>query len=230
MITIDALTVRCGRKTVLDRLTMHLAEGSVHGLAGIDGAGKTTLVETLFGLVHPASGSITRFGRPLRRSQIAYLPAESRFYDGLTGRDLLELTARYHPGSDPEAWIESLALPAERPVDEWPAGMRRKLALAVTLMQRKEIVLLDEPFNGLDMESLCVAQRLILRRQREGATILVTSRLLPTLTPIADDIRLLDAGRIAAAYRRGEYARAEHELESLVHARSTRPFSDKKIN
>ena len=64
MITIDSLTVRYGQKTVLDRLTMHLAEGAVHGLAGINGAGKTTLFETLFGLVRPAAGSITRFGRP----------------------------------------------------------------------------------------------------------------------------------------------------------------------
>lgn len=168
MITIDSLTVRYGQKTVLDRLTMHLTEGAVHGLAGINGAGKTTLFETLFGLVRPAAGSITRFGRPLRRSQIAYMPAESFFYDGMTGRDLLEMTAHYHPGTDPEPWIDLFGLPADQPVGEWSAGMRRKLALAATLMQRKEVVLLDEPFNGLDMESLYVAQRLILRRRQEG--------------------------------------------------------------
>ena len=230
MITIDSLTVRYGQKTVLDRLTMDLTEGAVHGLAGINGAGKTTLFETLFGLVRPAAGSITRFGRPLRRSQIAYMPAESFFYDGMTGRDLLEMTAHYHPGTDPEPWIDLLGLPAEQPVGEWSAGMRRKLALAATLMQRKEVVLLDEPFNGLDMESLYVAQRLILRRRQEGATILITSHLLPTLTPIADDIRLLDDGRIAAEYRSGEYSRAERELEALLHARYTNLFPDKKIN
>lgn len=108
--------------------------------------------------------------------------------------------------------------------------MRRKLALAATLMQRREVVLLDEPFNGLDMESLYVAQRLILRRRQEGATILITSHLLPTLTPVADDIRLLDDGRIAAEYRSGEYSRAERELEALFHARYTNLFPDKKIN
>lgn len=230
MITIDSLTVRYGQKTVLDRLTMHLTEGAVHGLAGINGAGKTTLFETLFGLVRPAAGSITRFGRPLRRSQIAYMPAESFFYDGMTGRDLLEMTAHYHPGTDPESWIDLFGLPADQPVGEWSAGMRRKLALAATLMQRKEVVLLDEPFNGLDMESLYVAQRLILRRRDEGATILITSHLLPTLTPVADDIRLLDGGRITAEYRRGEYTRAERELEALFHAHYTNLFPDRKIN
>ena len=108
--------------------------------------------------------------------------------------------------------------------------MRRKLARAATLMQRREVVLLDEPFNGLDMESLYVAQRLILRRRDEGATILITSHLLPTLTPVADDIRLLDGGRITAEYRRGEYTRAERELEALFHARYTNLFPDRKIN
>ena len=215
MITIDSLTVRYGQKTVLDRLTMHLTEGAGHGRAGTNGAGKTTLLETHFGLVRAAAGSMTRFGAHLGRSQTAYKPAESFFYDGMTGRDLLEMTAHYHPGTDPEPWIDLLGLPAEQPVGEWSAGMRRKLALAATLMQRKEVVLLDEPFNGLDMESLYVAQRLILRRRQEGATILITSHLLPTLTPIADDIRLLDDGRIAAEYRSGEYSRSDREVEAL---------------
>lgn len=148
MITIDSLTVRYGPQTVLDNLTMHLSERSVHGLVGVNGAGKTTLFDTFFGLVTPDSGSITHSGHPLRRSEIAYLESETFFYDGMTGRDLLDLTAHYNPSSDPAPYIRVFGLPVDRPVAGWSAGMKRKLALTVTLMQQKPLLLLDEPFNG----------------------------------------------------------------------------------
>ena len=200
MITIDSLSVRRDGRTLSDGVTMHLAEGAVHGFSGTDDAVWTSLFDALFGLVRPDAGGVTRFGRPLRRSETAYLERRIRFFDGLTVRDLLDLTARRPP---------------DRQLTALPAAVQRKTALAATLMQRKPVLLLDEPFDGLDAESLEAAQRLILRRQAEGATVLVASRLLPALEPVCDDIRLTDGGRIAAEYRRGEYARAGQELERL---------------
>jgi len=216
MITIDSLSVRRDGRTLSDGVTMHLAEGAVHGFSGTDDAVWTALFDALFGLVRPDAGGVTRFGRPLRRSETAYLERRIRFFDGLTVRDLLDLTARRHPGSDPETCIRLLGLPPDRQLTALPAAVQRKTALAATLMQRKPVLLLDEPFDGLDAESLDAAQRLILRRQAEGATVLVASRLLPALEPVCDDIRLTDGGRIAAEYRRGEYARAGQELERLL--------------
>ena len=204
MITIDSLSVRRDGRTLSDGVTMHLAEGAVHGFSGTDDAVWTALFDALFGLVRPDAGGVTRFGRPLRRSETAYLERRIRFFDGLTVRDLLDLTARRHPGSDPETCIRLLGLPPDRQLTALPAAV-----------QRKPVLLLDEPFDGLDAESLEAAQRLILRRQAEGATVLVASRLLPALEPVCDDIRLTDGGRIAAEYRRGEYARAGQELERL---------------
>ena len=215
MITIDPLSVRRDGRTLSDGVTMHLAEGAVHGFSGTDDAVWTALFDALFELVRPDTGGVTRFGRPLRRSETAYLERRIRFFDGLTVRDLLDLTARRHPGSDPETCIRLLGLPPDRQLTALPAAVQRKTALAATLMQRKPVLLLDEPFDGLDAESLEAAQRLILRRQAEGATVLVASRLLPALEPVCDDIRLTDGGRIAAEYRRGEYARAGQELERL---------------
>ncbi len=153
MITIDSLTVRYGQKTVLDRLTMHLAEGPCTAWpastapARPPSSRRSSTRAPRRGEHHPLRR------RPAARSQIAYMPAESFFYDGMTGRDLLELTARYHPERIPRPGSRPSPLPADQPVGEWSAGMRRKLALAATLMQRREVVLLDEPFNGLDMES-----------------------------------------------------------------------------
>lgn len=227
MITIDSLTVRYGSLTALDGLTMHLPERAVHGLVGVNGAGKTSLFNALYGFVTPAGGSVTRSGHPLRRREMAYLESENLFYDGMTGRDMLDVAAHYHPTSDPAPYVRLFALPVDRPVAEWSAGMRKKLALTVTLMQRKPVLLLDEPFNGLDMESLCAAQQLILQRRAEGATVLVSSHRFSTLEALCDDIRLLDGGRITAEYRRGEYRRAAGELEEMFHRHYLTHFNGK---
>lgn len=215
MITIDSLTVRHGNRTVLDGVTMHLTERAVHALVGIDGAGKTTLLDTLFGLVAPAAGSASRFGRPLRRRKMTYLPCKELRYEGMTGRDLLDLAARYHPGDDPAAYARLFALPIDERIGRWPTDMKKKLALTVALMQRTPILLLDEPFDGLDTEGLRTAQRLILRRQAAGTTLLVAARNFQPLADIADDLYILDGGRIAGAYRREEFPHAIRALETL---------------
>ncbi|WP_302151603.1 ATP-binding cassette domain-containing protein [uncultured Alistipes sp.] len=227
MITADNLTVRLGRRDILSRLNMHLTEGTIHGIVGINGAGKTTLLRTLYGLLRPTSGSVTRNGRPLNRREMALLETEPAFYEGMTGRDLLDLTAHYHPSSDPEPYLRLFALPADEPVDNWSTGMKRKLALSSVLMQRKEVVLLDEPFNGLDMESLYVTRQLLSRRRAEGATLVVTSHLMEPLAELCDDLFVLDGAAIAARYDRREFPRAVRELEVIFRRRYEAEFAEK---
>ena len=227
MITADNLTVRLGRRDILSRLNMHLTEGAIHGIVGINGAGKTTLLRTLYGLLRPTSGSVTRNGRPLNRREMALLETEPAFYEGMTGRDLLDLTAHYHPSSDPEPYLRRFALPADEPVDNWSTGMKRKLALSSVLMQRKEVVLLDEPFNGLDMESLYVTRQLLSRRRAEGATLVVTSHLMEPLAELCDDLFVLDGAAIAARYDRREFPRAVRELEVIFRRRYEAEFAEK---
>lgn len=227
MITADNLTVRLDRRDILSRLNMHLTEGAIHGIVGINGAGKTTLLRTLYGLLRPTSGSVTRNGRPLNRREMALLETEPAFYEGMTGRDLLDLTAHYHPSSDPEPYLRLFALPADEPVDNWSTGMKRKLALSSVLMQRKEVVLLDEPFNGLDMESLYVTRQLLSRRRAEGATLVVTSHLMEPLAELCDDLFVLDGAAIAARYDRREFPRAVRELEVIFRRRYEAEFAEK---
>ena len=227
MITADNLTVRLGRRDILSRLNMHLTEGAIHGIVGINGAGKTTLLRTLYGLLRPTSGSVTRNGRPLNRREMALLETEPAFYEGMTGRDLLDLTAHYHPSSDPEPYLRLFALPADEPVDNWSTGMKRKLALSSVLMQRKEVVLLDEPFNGLDMESLYITRQLLSRRRAEGATLVVTSHLMEPLAELCDDLFVLDGAAIAARYDRREFPRAVRELEVIFRRRYEAEFAEK---
>lgn len=93
--------------------------------------------------------------------------------------------AHYHPSFDPAPCIRRFRLPLDTPIENCSEGTRRKLALTAVLMQRKRLVLLDEPFNGLDIESLYAAQQLILALGSEGRTVLVSSHVLATIEPCA---------------------------------------------
>ena len=219
MITIETLCVRLGGQTVLDGVTMHLSQNAVHGLAGINGAGKTTLMNAMYGFVTPTAGGIFLDGHPLRRHDVAFLETVNYFYPGMTGRDYLDLVRHYHPSSDPQTYVRCFNLPLDTPIAACSEGARKKLAFAAVMMQRKRVLLLDEPFNGLDMESVFVAQQLILAAKGEGRTVLVSSHVLPTLEPVCDDLYLLDGGRISRHYDRTEFSRAARELEQFFRSR-----------
>lgn len=219
MITIDSLCVRLGGQPVLDGVTMHLTTGAVHGLVGINGAGKTTLFNTAYGFIKPQSGSVTIDGQPLRRRDTAFLESTNYFYPGMTGRDYLDLVRHYHPSSDPEADVWRFGLPLDSQVEEWSDGMRKKLAITAVAMQKKQLYLLDEPFNGLDIESIYTAQQIFARLGRDNRTVIISSHILSTLDPLCDDIFLLDGGRIGTCWKRGEYGHAARELEALFRAR-----------
>lgn len=216
-----------GTRKAVDKVSIEVPQGAFLSIFGPNGAGKTTLLRTLYGLLRPASGSVSRNGRPLNRREMALLETEAPLYEGMTGRDLLELTAHYHPSSDPEPYIRLFALPADEPVERLSTGMKRKLALASVLMQRKEVVLLDEPFNGLDMESLYAARQLLARRRAEGATLLVTSHLMEPLAELCDDLYVLDGATVAARYDRAEFPRAMRELEYIFRRRYEAEFAEK---
>ena len=227
MITADNLPVRLGRRDILSRLNMHLTEGAIHGIVGINGAGKTTLLRTLYGLLRPTSGSVTRNGRPLNRREMALLETEPAFYEGMTGRDLLDLTAHYPPSSDPEPYLRLFALPADEPVDNWSTGMKRKLALSSVLMQRKEVVLLDEPFNGLDMESLYVTRQLLSRRRAEGATWGCSPPLVAPPARLWAVLWVLLAAPCPPRNHRREFPRAVRDLEVIFRRRYEAEFAEK---
>lgn len=227
MITIDTLTVRIGGRTILDRLTMHLTEGAVHGITGIGGAGKTTLLDTLCGYVPATSGSISRNGRPLRRRETAYLDSDGFLYPGMTGRDWIDLIRHYHPASDPAPYTDLFALPLDEEVSEWSPDMKKRLAVAATFMQEKEVVLLDEPFNGLEAETVHVVRHLIAAAGRAGRTVLVASHVFPMLETVADDLFVIDGGSVAARYDRADFIRADRELEMLFRRRYDAVFTKK---
>lgn len=207
MITIDALRICDGERTLLDGVTMHLPTNAVHGIAG---EGRSVLLKALYGLVSPDAGRITSGGHPLRRCDVAFLEAEPRFWPGLTVRDHLDLVRSYNPESDPASMLRRFPVPLDAEAAALPEAERKRLALVLLLMPRKRVLLLDEPFRGLDIESAFMLRQLILQLGSEGRTVLAAARLAE-LDGICDDFYLLGGGVVRGRYEHYEFARAVRE-------------------
>ena len=218
MIIIKELTVSYGEKIILENLSLELGAAKVHGLVGLNGSGKTTLLNTIY-------GTILYNDKPIRRSDISFLETENHFYSNITGREYLGLFKPFGKETD-EAWNRLFKLPLDQIIDGYSTGMKRKLALMATLKQDKPIVILDEPFNGLDMEASRVLSMLIARLREKGQTIIVTSHILETLTGICDYIHCLNDRKIQFSRKKDEFGDIDGEIFSNMEAVYTEAINE----
>lgn len=205
MFTIEGLSVGYGAKAVLRELSLATDTGTVLGVAGYNGAGKTTLLDAIYGLVDAPREAFALDGETLNRTRVAYLTSQNFFYSGITGRDYLELFAHRNPRFDIARWQKVLPLPLDDLTETYSAGMRKKLALLGVLALDKPLVLMDEPFNGLDMESVSVLHLVLRTLARRGGTVILTSHIMESLTSACDAIARLRDGRIERVYAREEF-------------------------
>ena len=212
MLSIERLSVGYGSRTVISGLDLELAPGQVHGLVGRNGAGKTTVLETIYGFIRAREGTITLDGKRPTARELAYLPMENHFYPKITGREYLRIFQARSPDFDPDAWAPIFELPLDRYVDGYSAGMKKKLALLATLSLGRPVMLLDEPMNGLDLESNLLLGHLLRSLADSGRIVLVTSHILESLTRACDQIHGLEDGRIAHTIPRSGFAELEERL------------------
>ncbi|MDR0906986.1 MAG: ATP-binding cassette domain-containing protein [Rikenellaceae bacterium] len=224
MFTINNLTVGYDSKQVLSELSMCVAPCSIHGIVGYNGAGKTTLLNAIYGLIDVPREAFSFNGEVLKRIQIAYLQAENFFYSNITGRDYLGLFHRRNSRFNPELWREVFDLPLDDLIESYSTGMKKKLALLGVLALDRELIILDEPFNGLDVESVAVLQIVLRRLVAKGKTIIITSHIIESLTTVCDAISLLQEGKICKTYSSAEFA----ELTQVIHSDIGAKY-DKKI-
>ena len=213
MITIKGLTVGYRKGVnVINSLNLTINDNTINGVVGLNGAGKTTLFNAVFGLIKKSSGDILLDGQVLTKKEIAYLPTENYFYSFITGREYLSL----FDNSDIDEWNKLFKLPLDTIIDDYSTGMKKKLALLGVIRQNKPIMILDEPFNGLDMESSQIL-RLILQRLKEtGKTLILSSHILDSLTNVCDCIHYLESGIVKHSRDRAQFKELETELFSIV--------------
>jgi ABC-2 type transport system ATP-binding protein len=207
VIAFDGLTKRFGDVVAVDDLTVELGRGRVIGLLGPNGAGKTTTLRLLLGLVAPTSGSATIDGRPYRaldepiRHIGAVLEATS-FHPGRRARDhlrVLAATAGLANHRVDEVLAEvGLAGAARRRVGGFSLGMRQRLGLAAALLGDPDVLVLDEPTNGLDPEGIRWLRDFLRAYAASGRTVLVSSHLLAEVAQTVDDVVVLAGGRLVA--------------------------------
>ncbi len=211
MITIKDLDISYNRKNkVIDTLCLSLMEDTIHGIVGLNGAGKTTLLNAIFGLKKIDSGAIIYNGAKITKRDIAYLVSENFFYSNITGREYLGLFKNKLFSTD--KWNELFLLPLDQVIDSYSTGMKKKLALLALLKQDKPIMVLDEPFNGLDIETCRVMRSILLRLKEKGKTIIITSHIIETLTNLCDYIHYLENGIIKHSHAKHDFAEFEREL------------------
>lgn len=212
MLTITNLTVSYGNKKVLENLNLNMEEANIHGLIGLNGSGKTTLLNTIYGFKAVDRGTILHDGLQLKRTDIAYLETENFYYSNITGREYLSLfksnTAEYNP----DDWNIIFKLPLDQFIESYSTGMKKKLSLMAILKQDKEIVILDEPFNGLDIESSKILSLIINRLKNKARTIIITSHMLESLTNICDYIHYLDNRAISFTRDKNNFTNLESEI------------------
>jgi len=198
---------RFGPVAVLRGLDLSIRCGTTTVLFGANGAGKTTLLRTIAGLCRPSRGSVHVFGVPLPgdpalRRRIGFLGHQSSVYGDLTAIENLAYYARLYGVPDANraaGLLEDLGLTgaASRPVRTYSRGMLQRLALARTLLHDPELILLDEPFTGLDPESADHLEHIISERCRRTATIILSTHDFERGLRVADRAVLIDGGRTA---------------------------------
>ena len=181
------LTKFYGKARGITDVTLSVTEGDFFGFIGPNGAGKSTTIRTLLGLISPTSGSATVLGNDILQnrmeilSQVGYLPSEAMFYNGMRVRDILSFSAKLHKTDCREEagrLCERLALDTSRRVEELSLGNRKKVGIVCALQHKPKLYILDEPTSGLDPLMQREFYELLTERNREGATVFLSSHVL----------------------------------------------------
>lgn len=233
MLHVDQVSLEFLNRKILEAVELRLSPGQIVGLVGPNGAGKTTLMRVIMGLISPQRGYVYISGTPVDRQsrvQIAYVPDEAFFYDDLSGSEFLHFTLEliyHHRVKQLPKEIASLAqqLRIEEVLDQriysYSLGTKRKLAILLALVKQPKYLILDEPFNGLDPESVRHIKKFLRIFAGSGCGVLVSTHQLDLMETLATHVTLLHQGHVVAvgdmaSYVSGNYTSLESAFLSII--------------
>jgi len=211
VIRIEHLTKKFGRITAVDDLSLEVSAGRLFGFLGPNGAGKSTTIGCLTGLLDPTAGSIRLLGEALIphsveiKRRIGVMPEGLALFDQLRAPEFLAFNARMF-GLDEkttrgrvEELLEAMDLKSalQRPLREFSAGMRKKVAFAASIIHHPEILFLDEPFESIDPSATAMMKEWLRRYVAQGCTVFMTSHVLETVERLCDDVGIIHFGKLA---------------------------------
>lgn len=207
IIQTQGLTHRYGKFTAVKNVNLTVCRGEIFGFLGPNGAGKTTTIRTLLDFIRPTEGSVKIFGLDIRQNSVeirrrtGYMPSELTLWENWTGVQYIRWLSRVY-GKDvmPEAerLAERLQYDLKRSLSGMSTGMRRKMGLIAALVHRPELLILDEPTNGLDPLMQAAFHEILLEAKAEGRTVFLSSHMLPEVEQICDRVGIIRDGELQA--------------------------------
>ena len=214
MIEVKRITKQYGNAPVLEECSMTVKKGEIYALVGVNGAGKTTLLKLTAGFLEPTAGRIVVHDMPAWENKekiqryLGSLIEIPVFYEHLTAKENLNLHLEYMGvQGDVEGILETVGLEgiSSKPVSAFSLGMRQRLAIARALLHKPDILILDEPFNGLDPVAADEMKSVLVQSARNGMTILISSHILGDIAQMADRVGILAGGKIQKEFDMAKY-------------------------
>ncbi|WP_431780507.1 ABC transporter ATP-binding protein [Streptomyces chumphonensis] len=235
-IRIDHVSRWFGNVVAVNDVTMDVGPG-VTGLLGPNGAGKSTLISMMAGFLAPSVGTVTLDGATIWRNEAVYrhigiVPEREGMYDFLTGEEFVRANAELHGLPDPGAASRRALATVEmeyaqdRRIDTYSKGMRQRVKMASALVHEPAVLLLDEPFNGMDPRQRMQLMTLLRRMGEEGRTVLFSSHILEEVEQLAAHIEVIVAGRHAAS---GDFRRIRRLMTDRPHRYLVRSTDDRAL-
>lgn len=204
MFSIQNITFNYNSKKILDDLSLKINEGSIFGVLGRNGAGKTTLFESIFQNTK-YTGQILLKNQPINKRDISYLESENYFYPYLSVNDILNLLKNENEDKKVTKLTNFFNIPTDAIVEKLSLGTKKKLAILCNILIDRSVYLFDEPFNGLDFESVEKFYFIIDELKKRNKIVLISSHIMETLTNCSDHIGHLQNGKFTKIYLSEEY-------------------------
>jgi ABC-2 type transport system ATP-binding protein len=215
MIEINNLSKSFSKNQVLKNISMAFSKGKVYGIVGENGAGKTTLFRCIAGL-ESFSGEIISDNSPLK-NHLGLLQTEPFFFTKITGKEYIRLLCNARGKTNIEIDRKNIFdLPLNQYASNYSTGMKKKLAITAILLQENDYFILDEPFNGVDIQSNILLTEIILKLKALNKIVLISSHIFSTLNDICDEIHLLKKGELIKTVKKNDFKSLEQEMKEII--------------
>ncbi len=219
VLTVEHLTKKIGNKTILEDVSLNLNRGHIIGLVGANGAGKTSLMKVMLGYSNYQEGTFRIIENKNKKSNVGALIENPGIYPFMSGYDNLKLLNETKNTHDIDTIVSQLNMNdyIHNKAKTYSLGMKQKLGIAIAFLNQPQLIILDEPMNGLDPKAVRDVRELIVKKAKEGVTFLISSHILSELVKITNSILIINKGKLITETTEEELNQYEdNDLENVL--------------